>query len=46
MIVFVILTIAAFIGGYLAACKSGEKEGICKYGNDKDGENDVSDRRS
>ena len=43
MIVFVILMIAALIGGYLAACKSGEKEGICKYGC-KDGENDVSDR--
>lgn len=42
MIVFVILTIAALIGGIFALCKSGEKDGICKYGY-KDGENDVSD---
>ena len=32
MIVFVILTIAAFIGGIFALCKAGEKDGICKYG--------------
>lgn len=43
MIVFVILMIAALIGGIFALCKSGEKDGICKYGY-KDGENDVSDR--
>ena len=43
MIVFVILTIAALIGGIFALCKIGEKDGICKYGY-KDGENDVSDR--
>lgn len=42
MIVFVILTIAALIGGIFALCKSGEKDGICKYGY-KDGESDVSD---
>lgn len=23
--------IAAFVGGFLAICKIGEKEGICKY---------------
>lgn len=43
MIVFVILVIAALIGGIFALCKSGEKDGICKYGY-KDGKNDVSDR--
>lgn len=37
MIVFVILVIAALIGGIFALCKSGEKEGICKYDNDKEG---------
>lgn len=43
MIVFVILAIAAFVGGIFAIRKAGEKDGICKYGC-KDGENDVSDR--
>ena len=39
MIVFVILMIAALIGGIFALRKSGEKDGICKYGyKDEEGE--------
>ena len=35
------LVLVALLGGCLALCKSGEEEGICKYDNDKDGENNV-----
>lgn len=39
MIVFVILMIAALIGGIFALCKLGEEEDICKYGyKDEEGE--------
>ena len=30
--IFAILTLTVFIGGAFVVCKAGQKDGICKYG--------------
>ena len=35
VIVFMILVVGAFAGGMACMCRSGEKDGICQYGNEK-----------
>lgn len=43
MMIFLILTLVAVIGGIFTVFKVGSKDGICNY-DYVDGENDVQDR--
>lgn len=40
ILIAIIPVTAAFLGGCLGICKAGEKEGICKYDNVTDDDND------